>query len=249
MCYYMPNKPPCTCTYLQLIQPCPQVRVFAVPRSPTPLIQVCPIRYIARGVGQRFCALCSRTADFGGSTSTAAVGLVGYPEQQGFGGSQLEPSSKQSQQQATPIDPCLVGGGISIGDLLLPMGEESTGELGTAGDAERRDEEEPSVQGSCSSELSIQSLLVQDEAGGGLVEDAVSGAQVAEVPTVQAAPVVEEEESKKGNEEVRDNQKEDKRDHAKEVGGTDLERGAPVQGMQIVLDLDEKSSESRRVNW
>ena len=35
-----------------------------------------------------------------------------------------------------------------------------------------------------SSELSIQSLVVQDEAGGGLVEDAVSGAQVAKVPTV-----------------------------------------------------------------
>ncbi|KAH1548125.1 hypothetical protein LV164_004322 [Aspergillus fumigatus] len=184
MCYYMPNKPPCTCTYLQLIQPCSQVRIFAVPGSPTPLIQVCPIRYIARGVGQRFCALCSRTADFGGSTSTAAVGLVGYPEQQGFGGSQLEPSSRQSQQQAMPIDPCLVGGGISIGDLLLPMGEESRGELGTAGDAERRDEAGQSAQGSSSSELSIQSLVVQDEAGGGLVEDAVSGAQVAKVPTV-----------------------------------------------------------------
>lgn len=64
------------------------------------------------------------------------------------------------------------------------MGEESRGELGTAGDAERRDEAGQSAQGSSSSELSIQSLVVQDEAGGGLVEDAVSGAQVAKVPTV-----------------------------------------------------------------
>ncbi|KAF7169334.1 hypothetical protein CNMCM5623_002108 [Aspergillus felis] len=243
MCYYMPNKPPCTCTYLQLIQPCPQVRVFAVPGTPTPLIQVCPIRYIARGVGQRFCALCSRAAGFRGP---GTVGLVGYPEEQGLGGSQLASPSQQSVQQATPLDPCLVGGGISIGDLLLPMGEESTGSLGTAGDAERRDE--ASVQGSCSSELSIQSLLVQAESGGGLITDAhgaaVPVAQVDEVRTVQAGLVGEEEASNGGNGEVRADRKEDERDHAKEVGGSDPEVRASVQGMQIVLDLDEKSSTS-----
>ncbi|PKX88578.1 uncharacterized protein P174DRAFT_380144 [Aspergillus novofumigatus IBT 16806] len=203
MCYYMPNKPPCICTYLQLIQPCPQVRVFAVPGSPTPLIQVCPIRYIARGVGQRFCALCSRAAGFGGSTSTAPVGLVGYPEQQGFGGSQLESPSQQSQQQVTPLDPCLVGGGIAIGDLLLPMGEKSTGSSEAAGDVGRRVEAGPSGQGSYSSELSIQSLLVQAESEVGLVADGnvaagAGGAQVDEVRMGQAAPVVEEEGSNGG---------------------------------------------------
>ncbi|GIJ87933.1 hypothetical protein Asppvi_006846 [Aspergillus pseudoviridinutans] len=238
----MPNKPPCTCTYLQLIQPCPQVRVFSVAGSPTPLIQVCPIRYIARGVGQRFCALCSRAAGIGGP---GTVGLVGYPEQQGFGGSQLASTSQQSVQQATPLDPCLVGGGISIRDLLLPMGEESTGSLGTAGDAERRDE--ASVQGSCSSELSIQSLLVQAESGGGLVADGHGAAvpecaQVDEVRMVQAGPVVEEEASNGGNGEVRADRKEDERDHANDVGGSDPEGRASVQGMQIVLDRDQKSS-------
>ncbi|GFF41369.1 hypothetical protein IFM61606_04335 [Aspergillus udagawae] len=244
MCYYMPNKPPCTCTYLQLIQPCPQVRVFAVPGRPTPLIQVCPIRYIARGVGQRFCALCSRAAGFGGP---GTVGLVGYPEQQGFGGPQLASSSQRSQQQVTPLDPCLVGGGVSIGDLLLPIGEESMGSLGTAGDAGRRDEAGQRVQGSCSSELSIQSLLVQAESGGGLIADAhgaaVPGTQVDEVWTVQAGLVVEEEASNGGNGEVRADRNEDERDHAK-VGGFDREGRAAVQGMQIVLDLDEKSSTS-----
>ncbi|GFF34905.1 hypothetical protein IFM58399_04030 [Aspergillus lentulus] len=242
MCYYMPNKPPCTCTYLQLIQPCPRVRVFAVPGSSTPLIQACPIRYIARGVGQRFCALCSRAAAFGGRTTNAAVGLVGYPEQQGFGGSQLETPSHQSQQQVTPIDPCLVGGGIPIGNLLLPMGEESTGELETAGEVGRRDEAGLSAQGSCSSELSIQSLLVQDESGKGLVADG----EVGEVRTIQAAPVVYEEGSNGENEEVRVNRKEGKaEDHTREVGRPDPEGKATVQSMQIVLDPDEKTSESR----
>ncbi|GIK01750.1 hypothetical protein Aspvir_005788 [Aspergillus viridinutans] len=237
----MPNKPPCTCTYLQLIQPCPQVRVFAAPGSPTPLIQVCPIRYIARGVGRRFCALCSRAAGFGGSDTP---GLVGYPEQQGFGGPQLASPSQQSVQQAMPLDPCLVGGGISIGDLLLPMGEESTGSLGTAGDAGGRDEAGPSVPGSCSSDLSIQSLLVQAESGGGLVADgrgaAVPGcAQVDEVRTVQAGPVVEEEALNGWNGEVRARKEDETRDHAKEAGGS-----GPDWGTQIVLGLDEKSSTS-----
>ncbi|RHZ49445.1 uncharacterized protein CDV56_103224 [Aspergillus thermomutatus] len=241
MCYYMPNKPPCTCTYLQLIQPCPQVRVFAVPGSPTPLIQVCPIRYIARGVGQRFCELCSRAAGFGPGTSDA-VGLVGYPEQ-GFEGSQLP--SHQSQQQVTPLDPSLVRGGISIGDLLIPTGEESLGSSEIAGDAERRAETGPSVQGSNSSPSSIQSLLVRVSSGGGLVADAhgaaVPGcAQVDEVRTVQAAPA-EEEGSNGGNEGVGVDRKEDEAEgHTKEVEGSDPEGRASVQGMQIVLDLDGK---------
>ncbi|KAF7125839.1 hypothetical protein CNMCM5793_002132 [Aspergillus hiratsukae] len=230
MCYYMPNKPPCTCTYLQLIQPCPQVRLFAVPGDPTPLIQVCPIRYIARGIGQRFCALCSGSRAAGGTSH--AVGLVGYPEQ-GFRA--LASQQSQQQQQAMPLDPCLVSGGISIGDLLLPMGEESTGSLGTetAGDAGKRDEAGPSVQGSCASASPIQSLLVQDSSGGGLVVDA-HGAQVDGVRTVQAAPV-EEGRSNWGDEEMRVDGKEDEaKDHAKEVGGSDAEGRASVQGMQIV---------------
>lgn len=149
-----------------------------------------------------------------------------------------------------PLDPCLVGGGISIGDLLLPMEEESTGSLGTetAGDAGKRDEAGPSLQGSCASVSSIQALLVQDSLGGGLVADAhgapVPGcARVDGVRTVQAAPV-EEERSNGANEEARVDRKEDgAEDQAKEVGGSNPDGRASVQGMQIVLDLVEKSSE------
>jgi hypothetical protein len=123
------------------------------------------------------------------------------------------------------------------------MGEVRTESLETAGDGGRRDEAGPSVQGSCSSEVPIQSLLVQDESGGGLVADGngatVPGvAQVEEVRMGQAAPVVEEEGSNGENEEVRVNRKGDKRDHAKEVGGIDLEGRTSVQAMQIVHDLD-----------
>ncbi|PTU21476.1 hypothetical protein P175DRAFT_0530983 [Aspergillus ochraceoroseus IBT 24754] len=62
MCYYKPNQPPCTCSFLQLIQPCSNVRIYPAPsptQNPHPLIRVCTNRYIARGVGQRFCAQCS----------------------------------------------------------------------------------------------------------------------------------------------------------------------------------------------
>ncbi|RHZ51721.1 hypothetical protein CDV55_102720 [Aspergillus turcosus] len=241
MCYYMPNKPPCTCTYLQLIQPCPQVRVLTVPGNPTPLIQVCPIRYIARGVGQRFCALCSGSRAARGTSNT--VGLVGYSEHR-FGASHVPSQQSQQHQQAMPLDPCLVSGGISIGDLLLPMGEESTGSFGTetAGDAGKRDEAGPSLHNSCAQVTSIQALLVQDSSGGGLVADA-HGAQVDRVRTVQAAPV-EEERSSGGHEEMRVNRKEDgAEDQAKEVGGSNPDGRASVQGMQIVLDLVEESSE------
>jgi hypothetical protein len=57
--------------------------------------------------------------------------------------------------------------------------------------------------------------------------------------------VAEEEELKEGNEEARLDQREDKIDYAKEVGRTDLGEGILFQEMQIVLDLDEKSSESK----
>jgi hypothetical protein len=121
-----------------------------------------------------------------------------------------------------PLDPCL---GISIGDLLLPMGSLETGTAGEAGS---------NVQGSCSSAPSIQALLVQDSAGGGLVVDA-HGAQVDGGRTVQATPV--EEGGSNGGDQMRVDGKGDKAgDHAKEVG-------ASVQGMQIVVDLVEKSSE------
>ncbi|KAA8646432.1 uncharacterized protein ATNIH1004_007862 [Aspergillus tanneri] len=59
MCYYQPNKPPCTCAFLQLIQPCHDVQYFPSPNSnPRPLIQVCGARNLAHGVGQRHCIRC-----------------------------------------------------------------------------------------------------------------------------------------------------------------------------------------------
>ncbi|PYH97362.1 hypothetical protein BO71DRAFT_396187 [Aspergillus ellipticus CBS 707.79] len=59
MCFYQPNKPPCTCTFYQLIAPCPNARKFPSPNAnPAPLIYTCPQRYFARGVGQRHCVKC-----------------------------------------------------------------------------------------------------------------------------------------------------------------------------------------------
>ncbi|PWY92085.1 hypothetical protein BO70DRAFT_401837 [Aspergillus heteromorphus CBS 117.55] len=59
MCYYKPNKPPCTCHFLQLVQPCAKAVLYPSPNeNPAPLIQVCPEQLIARGVGQRHCVAC-----------------------------------------------------------------------------------------------------------------------------------------------------------------------------------------------
>ncbi|KAL2834902.1 hypothetical protein BDW59DRAFT_155722 [Aspergillus cavernicola] len=61
MCFYQPNIPPCTCTFLQLIQPCQNATYYPSPSphtNPNLLVRACAYRHIAKGVGQRFCALC-----------------------------------------------------------------------------------------------------------------------------------------------------------------------------------------------
>ncbi|EAW09884.1 uncharacterized protein ACLA_041000 [Aspergillus clavatus NRRL 1] len=129
---------------MQLIQPCAQVRLLPSPDGcSSPLIQVCPVRYIARGVGQRFCLQCSDAAGIAPNTSSA--GLVGYPSE-GYGQlcprphphphPPLQPEPRfQCQLQIlqqekgenggvlrtpTPLDPEILGSGLPAAGDLLP---------------------------------------------------------------------------------------------------------------------------------
>ncbi|KAL5364344.1 hypothetical protein BJX96DRAFT_157190 [Aspergillus floccosus] len=53
MCYYQPNKPPCTCAFVQLIKPCDKSKRLPAPNNdPNPLVVVCGKKYLCRGVGQ-----------------------------------------------------------------------------------------------------------------------------------------------------------------------------------------------------
>lgn len=59
MCYYQPNKPPCTCAFLQLIMPCDKSKKLPSPNNnPNPLVVVCGKKRLCRGVGQRYCVRC-----------------------------------------------------------------------------------------------------------------------------------------------------------------------------------------------
>lgn len=60
MCNYKPNKQPCNCTFLQLIRPCSDARLYPSnnPSNPNSIIRVCEKVYIEKGVGQRVCSRC-----------------------------------------------------------------------------------------------------------------------------------------------------------------------------------------------
>ncbi|KAL6239966.1 hypothetical protein BDW75DRAFT_235800 [Aspergillus navahoensis] len=61
MCFYQPNPPGCTCTFHQLIQPCPRATTYPPPeptKNPNPLVKVCGVREFAKGVGMRICQGC-----------------------------------------------------------------------------------------------------------------------------------------------------------------------------------------------
>lgn len=107
MCFYIPNKPPCTCVFLQLVQPCNGARLFPStnPTNPNPIIQVCGTRILARGAGQRYCHQCAAHHEALGATPTTVTASVDRAHDTGTLISYSQSPSMVSRRAQVPAHP------------------------------------------------------------------------------------------------------------------------------------------------
>lgn len=64
MCFFKANKPPCTCAFRELVQPCWRATFYPSLNddNPNPIVQVCGVVGTAAGAGQRYCHSCESAA-------------------------------------------------------------------------------------------------------------------------------------------------------------------------------------------
>lgn len=63
MCFFQENKPPCTCAFRQLVQPCWRATFYPSPNdNPNPIVLVCGVMDTAAGAGLRYCYRCEVAA-------------------------------------------------------------------------------------------------------------------------------------------------------------------------------------------
>lgn len=123
MCFYQPNRLPCTCSFLNLARPCSQAEFypsiappFELPLassslpSPSPsggdsggvLIKPCPNQHITYEAGERYCLKCCRTR-----SRTMRMGMVdlsGEKDGNGFGDMDMIPLDSPDQDSSSNID-------------------------------------------------------------------------------------------------------------------------------------------------